>query len=131
MYIAKKAVEQETGARGLRAIVESFMTNIMYDIPSSTNIEKLIITKECILENKAPESIYKENRVPTVRESARIQSFPDDYFFTNSKTSQYTQVGNAVPPIMAKAIAEKIDNVLRNKKEKCLKNENIIRNKKK
>lgn len=56
---------------------------------------------------------YKENRVPTVRESARIQSFPDTFEFVGIKTSQLKQVGNAVPPLLAKAIAESLKDILK------------------
>lgn len=58
--IAHLAIEQETGARGLRAIVESFMTDIMYDIPSNEEIESCIITKNVVLKKELPE--YKLKR---------------------------------------------------------------------
>ena len=51
---------------------------------------------------------YKANRIPTVRECARLQSFPDDFVFQGSKTSQYKQVGNAVPPLLSELLAKNL-----------------------
>lgn len=56
---------------------------------------------------------YKWNRIPTVRESARLQSFPDDFVFFGNKSQQYKQVGNAVPPLLGFAVATQLMNYIK------------------
>lgn len=55
---------------------------------------------------------YTYNRVPTVRENARLQSFPDDFVFIGTKTQQSRQVGNAVPPLLGKALGKAILDII-------------------
>ena len=52
------------------------------------------------------------DRAISIREAARLQTFPDSFVFCGSKDKQYQQVGNAVPPIMAKAIAKQLASTL-------------------
>lgn len=58
--IAKKAAEQETGARGLRTIVEEIMLDVMYEVPSVPDIEKVVITKDCVNKKSKPLIIKKD-----------------------------------------------------------------------
>lgn len=60
--IAAKAIEQETGARGLRAIIEEFMNDVMYRIPSDKTVTKCIIDKDTVIEGKEPQYIYNNTK---------------------------------------------------------------------
>ena len=57
--IAELAIERQTGARGLRSIMESIMQGIMYEIPSRDDIAEVIITKDCVTEMTEPKLIIK------------------------------------------------------------------------
>ncbi|MGL5641561.1 MAG: ATP-dependent Clp protease ATP-binding subunit ClpX, partial [Paraclostridium sp.] len=57
--IAKKAIERNTGARGLRSIVENIMMDIMYEIPSRDDIKKIILTEESVKEEAEPVVVLK------------------------------------------------------------------------
>jgi ATP-dependent Clp protease ATP-binding subunit ClpX len=58
--IAEKAIEQKTGARGLRSIVENIMTDIMYEIPSLEGKKEVIINREVVEMHKKPEVVYNK-----------------------------------------------------------------------
>ncbi len=62
-FIAKKAIERDTGARGLRAIVEEILSDAMYEIPSDKDIKKAVFTKEVFEGTAAPQLIKKKKKV--------------------------------------------------------------------
>ena len=59
--IVDKAIERKTGARGLRSIIEEIMRDIMFEIPSTPNISKCIISKDTVLNGAQPETVVEEN----------------------------------------------------------------------
>jgi len=60
--VAEKAIERKSGARGLRAILEDIMLDIMYDLPSSTNIEECVISSEVLTKNAKPIMVYGKKK---------------------------------------------------------------------
>jgi ATP-dependent Clp protease ATP-binding subunit ClpX len=60
--IARIAKQRETGARGLRAVMEETMLHLMYDIPSRTDVRKVVITEDTILKHAAPEVVLQRDR---------------------------------------------------------------------
>ena len=58
--IAQKAKEQNTGARGLRGIIEGLLTDLMFEIPSDVSVERIIITRD-VVENGAEPKIFRNN----------------------------------------------------------------------
>lgn len=68
--IARKAVERQTGARGLRSIMEEFINPIMYEIPSKNDVEKCVITEETV-KTKVPDYVINKDRQPIKRAKKR------------------------------------------------------------
>ncbi|MBQ7654567.1 MAG: ATP-dependent Clp protease ATP-binding subunit ClpX, partial [Clostridia bacterium] len=56
--MAEKTLEKQTGARGLRSIIESVLLPIMYKLPSDRSIKKVVITAQCVKENAEPKYEY-------------------------------------------------------------------------
>ena len=71
--IAALATERKTGARGLRSIIEGFMTKIMYEIPSRDDVEEVIVTKECVTEKAEPRLVLKTAALPEATETETLK----------------------------------------------------------
>ena len=61
--VAKLSFERKTGARGLRAIMEDVMTDVMYEVPSEDDIKECVITKEAVLDKESPKLIMDDDEV--------------------------------------------------------------------
>ena len=61
--IAERAIERNTGARGLRSIIEETMTDLMFSLPSRNDVEKVVITKETIRGENEPEIVTKSAQI--------------------------------------------------------------------
>ena len=71
--IAKKAMERNLGARGLRGIVEELMRDVMYEVPDDTNIKKVIVTEDCVLKNAKPEYVYDGSRKELLNDITQVK----------------------------------------------------------
>ena len=74
--IVDKEKKKKTGARGLRSIIEEIMRDIMFDVPSTPNIAKCIITKETVINNTTPEIIIDENRENELAKTKKNRHLP-------------------------------------------------------
>jgi ATP-dependent Clp protease ATP-binding subunit ClpX len=59
--IAERTTERKTGARGLRSIVEQVLLDTMFELPSKEGVEKVVVTRETVIKDKAPLLVFKKN----------------------------------------------------------------------
>ncbi len=62
--VAEETLKRNTGARGLRSVMEELLTNLMFEVPSEPTIEKVIVTKECVTEHAKPEIVTNPDKKP-------------------------------------------------------------------
>ena len=67
--VAQEAIKRNTGARGLRAILEQAMLEVMYELPAQSNIKKCVVTKDTILKGVRPVMVYAEGTDPAAKDS--------------------------------------------------------------
>ncbi|QLY81793.1 DNA cytosine methyltransferase [Clostridium intestinale] len=97
-----------------------------YAQPSRTQssiYKRLDYTTTCGTVTNVRKSMWihpKKDRALSIREAARLQSFPDSFEFAGTKDQQYQQIGNAVPPMLARVIAEKVLNLIGDKANESL-----------
>ena len=75
--VAKIAMERKTGARGLRSVMEKTMTDVMFDAPSDSSMQKCIITKDAVTGRSAPVIVHGEKKIPKRRSSVKRQGRPE------------------------------------------------------
>ena len=71
--IAKEAIRRKTGARGLRAIIEVIMLDVMYELPSRDDIVKCVITKDTVVQGGSPKLYTREGRVITKKKKNLLE----------------------------------------------------------
>lgn len=71
--IAKEAIKRKTGARGLRAIIESIMLDVMFELPSRDDIVKCVITKDTVVQGGSPKLYTREGRVITTKKKNLLE----------------------------------------------------------
>ena len=64
LEIAKKAIDRKSGARGLRSIMENILLDLMYDIPSDQNIEKVVLDSSSVSGESEPLVVYSQSEAP-------------------------------------------------------------------
>ena len=60
--VAQETLKRETGARGLRSVMEGILTQLMFDIPSETTVEKVLITAACVTDGAGPDIVYNPDK---------------------------------------------------------------------
>ena len=72
--VAQKTLQRETGARGLRAVMEELLTQLMFDVPSDPTVEKVLITTACVTDGANPDIVYNPDKKSRRKVASKVKS---------------------------------------------------------